>query len=99
MTQLKYIQPEQADTIRAVINACLKHEPEGFFKVYDTESFVIKSRSAEKILEALDGGDEEAGLNFYANGKCLGWFGVLPYEDDCIFDHSDNEFCNNIMKE
>lgn len=100
MIQYKYITPEQAAAIRKVINACLKAQPTGYFKVYDTEQFVIKSSNAEDILEAIDGGDEEIGLNFYADKKCLGWFGVLPYEDpdSVVYDCSDNEFCKTVLE-
>lgn len=96
MIKTKYIDREQAQTIYKVIVKGL--ETTDFVKVYDTESFVIKSNNPDEILNAIDGGDEETGLNFYKDKKCVGWVGVLPYEepDSVIFDHSDNEFCHSI---
>lgn len=94
MISTKYIDKEQAQKIYKIIVKGL--ETSDFVKVYDTESFVIKSKDADKIIDALDGGDEEAGLNFYKGGVCVGWVGILPYEEDVIYDHSDNEFCHSI---
>lgn len=71
-----------------------------YIVVQDTEMMVIKSNDVTAILNAIDGGDEEIGINCYdADKKCLGWFGVYPFEDadDAIFDYSDNKFCNKVI--
>ncbi len=94
----KYIPSNNEAVIRTLIANCNKQFPEVMFKVFDTESLVIATNDVDKIIDAIDGGDEEIGINCYdREGNHLGWFGVLPYEaEDIIFDHSDNEFCDTV---
>lgn len=96
----KYIQQENADLIKKLLEACNDERENISFKIYDTESCVIYSRNIDKIIDALDGGDEEVGINIIEREtkNYIGWFGVFPYEEteDMIFDHSDNDFCNNV---
>ena len=98
----KYIPQENADVIAKLINTCKSLNPEIIFKIYDTECLVYKSKNAdtETILNEMDGGDEELGINCYIDGKCCGWFGIMPYEDtdSVIYDYSDNEFTNRVME-
>ena len=72
----------------------------GGHKVRDTEELVIKSSDIDEIIAAIDGGDEEIGINaFGQDGKILGWFGILPYEaTDIVFDYSANAFCDSVME-
>lgn len=95
-----YIPEENAKVIRKLLTECKKENPELFFHIWDTESKIVKTKDIDKAIEAIDGGDEEIGINCYgADKNCLGWFGILPYEDDAecvIYDHSDNYFCNSI---
>lgn len=95
-----YISEENANLIKKLLEACNDERENISFKIYDTESCVIYSRNIDKIIDALDGGDEEIGINIIDRDtkNCLAWFGIFPYEDfDCVvFDHSDNDFCNNI---
>lgn len=97
----KYIPEENAKLIKKLLEVCNNERENISFRIYDTESCVIYSRDIEKIIDALDGGDEEIGINVIdrETKSALGWFGVLPYEDVeyMIFDHSDNDFCNNVF--
>lgn len=100
---MTYIEFENEQVIRMLIEICFREYPDGVFEVRDTEGFVCKTRKADSILNEIDGGDEEIGLNFYdGHGKFLGWFGILPYEEDpdcIIFDMSDNKFCEKVMEQ
>ena len=79
--------------------SCKKAVPDVVFKVMDTEELVIKSSDVDEIIAAIDGGDEEIGINvFDSTKKCLGWFGIFPYEaEDIVFDSSANAFCDKVM--
>lgn len=98
----KYIPQENADLITKLINVCKSIHPEISFRVYDSEDLIYKSKTpdAELILNEMDGGDEEIGINCYLDGKNIGWFGLLPYEDEdsVIYNHSDNEFANKVYE-
>lgn len=100
MTQ--YIPQENADLIIKFMKTCEEIHSNIAFKVYDTECCVIYTRRIEKIIDEIDGGDEEFGFNVIdrETKEVLGWFGVLPYEDKdgVIFDHSDNDFCEKVWK-
>lgn len=101
MFETKYIPSENAEKITELLNKCKEEYPEMIFYIYDTESFVCKSQNTDKILEKIDGGDEEIGINCWVNGKMIGWFGCFPYEepDSIFFDCRDNDFCNKIYRE
>ena len=108
MFETKYIPSENAEKIIELLNKCKEEYPEMIFYIYDTESFVCKSQNPDKILEEIDGGDEEIGINCWVNGEnswvngeMIGWFGCFPYEepDSIFFDCSDNNFCNKIYRE
>lgn len=101
MFETKYIPSENAEKIIELLNKCKEQYPEMIFYIYDTESFVCKSQNPDKILEEIDGGDEEIGINCWVNGEMIGWFGCFPYEepDSIFFDCSDNNFCNKIYRE
>ena len=101
MFETKYIPSENAEKIIELLNKCKEQYPEMIFYIYDTESFVCKSQDPDKILEEIDGGDEEIGINCWINGEMIGWFGCFPYEepDSIFFDCSDNNFCNKIYRE
>ena len=94
----KYIPEENANKIRTLINVCKSIHPKISFQVYDSDDLIYKSKTpdAELILNEMDGGDEEIGINCYLNDKNIGWFGLLPYEDEdsVIVNASDNDFCS-----
>ena len=93
----KYIPQENTETILKLLNKCLELEPNIKFHILDTEGYVGKSRNPEKIIQAIDGGDEELGINCMIDEECIGWFGILPYEEyDIVYDCSDNNFCNYV---
>lgn len=97
----KYISQENADLIKRLMELCKEERDNILFKVYDTESCVTFTRNIDKVIDEIDGGDEEIGINIIEREtkNNLAWFGVLPYEEKTymIFDHSDNDFCNNVM--
>lgn len=95
----EYIPENNEKTIRNLLMSCKKAVPGVVFKIWDTEELVIKSSDIDEIITAIDGGDEEIGINvFDSTKKSLGWFGILPYEaEDIIFDHSANAFCGRVM--
>lgn len=100
MIETKYIPSENAEKIIELLNKCKEEYPEMIFYIYDTESFVCKSQNPDEILEEIDGGDEEIGINCWVNKEMIGWFGCFPYEepDSIFFDCSDNNFCRKIME-
>lgn len=95
----EYISEKNEKTIRNLLVSCKKAVPDVVFKVMDTEELVIKSSDVDEIIAAIDGGDEEIGINvFDSTKKCLGWFGIFPYEaEDIVFDSSANAFCDKVM--
>lgn len=95
----EYIPENNEKTIRNLLMSCKKAAPDVVFKIWDTEELVKKSSDIDEIIAAIDGGDEEIGINvFDSTKKSLGWFGILPYEaEDIIFDHSANAFCDRVM--
>ena len=95
----EYISEKNEKTIRNLLVACKKAVPDVVFKVMDTEELVIKSSDVDEIIAAIDGGDEEIGIHvFDSTEKCLGWFGIFPYEaEDIVFDSSANAFCDKVM--
>lgn len=95
----EYISEKNEKTIRNLLVSCKKAVPGVVFKVRDTEELVIKSSDVDEIIAAIDGGDEEIGINvFDSTKKCLGWFGIFPYEaEDIVFDSSANAFCDKVM--
>lgn len=97
----KFIPEENAKVIRKLLKLCKERKPSVVFDVLDTESRVIVTKNIEKVIEAIDGGDEELGINCFENRDYYGWFGILPYEelDGVVFDNSDNEFCESITRQ
>lgn len=95
----EYISEKNEKTIRNLLVSCKKAVPDVVFKVMDTEGLVIKSSDVDEIIATIDGGDEEIGINvFDSSKKCLGWFGIFPYEaEDIVFDFSANAFCDKVM--
>ena len=97
----KYIPQENTDRLLAVLRKSSELHSNVIFKVYDTESHVINTRKPEKVIESIDGGDEEICILFYdkENDLQLGTLGVLPYEEDGVgFDCSDNNFLKEILQ-
>lgn len=95
----KFISKDNKQQIRQLLEICKKEKDGIIFTVWDTEEKIIKTADPDKIIDEIDGGDEEIGINCYNKSGFLGWFGVLPYEDeDIIFNHTDNAFCNNVMR-
>jgi len=95
----KYIPQENAKTILKLMNKCLEVNSNIKFHILDTEGYVGKSKNPEKIIQAIDGGDEELGINCMVGEDCIGWFGILPYEEnDIMYDCSDNEFCLKVCQ-
>lgn len=95
----KFISKDNEQQIRQLLEICKKEKDGIIFTVWDTEEKIIKTADPDKIIDEIDGGDEEIGINCYNKSGFLGWFGVLPYEDeDIIFNHTDNAFCNNVMR-
>ena len=95
----EYISEKNEATIRNLLVSCKKSVPGVVFKVRDTEELVIKSSDVDEIIAAIDGGDEEIGINvFDSTKKYLGWFGIFPYEaEDIVFDSSANSFCDRVL--
>ena len=103
MFETKYIPQENAKVIYKLLECCKRYNPKMYFEILDTEDLVYSSKkpNLDEMIKTLDGGDDEFGINCYVDGKYLGWFGILPYEDsECVvFDCSDNEFCMGITDE
>jgi len=71
------------------------------FIVRDTEALVIKSGEINEIIAAMEGGDEEFGIECYdAENKRMGWFLIILANEveEVIADYSDNDFCERIWK-
>lgn len=98
MIETKYIPQDNAEVIYRLLELCKEKEPNVCFDVLDTEEQVCKSKDSERVLNDIDGGDEDIGINCFVNGEYLGWFGLFPYEDpeSMIYDYSDNEFCKDV---
>lgn len=96
--ETKYITKENAELIVKLLKTCEEVHPNVAFKVRDTEECVIYTRNIEKIIYEMDGGDEEFGITVVdrETKERLGWFGVLPYEEDVVCDHTDNEYCDTV---
>lgn len=96
--ETKYILQETADQIIRFMEICKEVHPNIAFKVRDTEGCVIYTRNIEKVIFEIDGGDEEFGFNIIdrQTKEVLGWFCILPYEEDFICDCSDNDFCKEV---
>lgn len=102
MIETKYIPQENAHKLLDLLYRAKELRSNVIFKVYDTESHVINTRKPEKVIESIDGGDEEVCILFYdkENDLQLGNLGVLPYEEDGVgFDYSCNDFMERIMNE
>lgn len=95
----EYISEKNEKTIRTLLVSCKKAVQDVVFKVMDTEGLAIKSSDVDEIIATIDGGDEEIGINvFDSSNKCLGWFGIFPYEaEDIVFDSSANAFCDKVI--
>lgn len=95
----KYISEDSERQICRLLEICKQEKSDITFTICDTEGIVAKTVESNKVIEEIDGGDEDIGINCYNKNGFLGWFGILPYEDeDIIYDHSDNAFCNNVMR-
>jgi hypothetical protein len=96
--ETKYIPQETADQIIKFMEICEEVHPNIAFKVIDTEGCAIYTRNIEKVISEIDGGDEEFGFNIIdrQTKDVLGWFCILPYEEDFICDYSDNDFCKEV---
>lgn len=102
MIETNYIPQENAQELLDLLYRAKELHSNVIFKVYDTESHVINTRKPEKVIESIDGGDEEVCVLFYdkENDLQLGGLGVLPYEEDGVgFDHSNNDFMKRVMNE
>lgn len=87
--------------IETLLKTCKKHAPTCIFRIYDSEAPVIKTGDIKKALDAIDGGDDFAGIDVYENKELLGEFYCQPYgdEDEVIYDHTANEFCERVFDE
>lgn len=92
----EYISQENADRLYRI----LSRASGCYFKVYDTGSHVITTTCPEKLIMAIDGGDEEVRVEIYdhSEGVHRGTMYLLPYEEDSIpYDYSDNAFMNDLL--
>lgn len=93
----EYIPQENADRLYQILtraNGC-------YFKVYDTDSHVITTRFPEKLISAIDGGDEEIRVEIYdrSTREFQGIMCLLPYDcpDSVPYDYSDNAFMKKLL--
>lgn len=93
----EYISQENADRLYRILNrasAC-------YFKVYDTESHIITTRFPEKLIMAIDGGDEYICIEIYEQSERVyrGSLYLMPYddEDSIPYDWSDNAFMDKLL--
>jgi hypothetical protein len=86
--------------IKQLLETCKAAAPSCVFKIYDSEAFVIKTADISAALAAMDGGDDVAEITVKDGKTVLGWFACMPYgdEDEAIFDHADNDFCDTVCK-
>lgn len=92
----EYIPQENADKLHQI----LKRASGCYFKVYDTESHVITTKFPDKLIAAIDGGDEEIRVEIYDHSKSVyhGTLCLLPYEEDSMpYDYSDNAFMKKLL--
>lgn len=103
MIETNYIPQENAQELLDLLNRAKDlHEGVLRFKVYDSEGPVISTLNPIRVINEIDGGDEEVSIKFvdYESKKYLGIVFNLPYEQDGIaFDYSDNEFIERLMNE
>lgn len=93
MIKLEYIPTENAKAFEYLLESCKRLEPLCHFVLNDSEGNSIKSRNIDELLKEMDGGDEEYCLEVYKAKELLGWFGILPYEDDGVaYDYGLNQF-------
>lgn len=80
-----------------------KAQEDIYFVVRDSESTIVKSADPYKVADEMIGYDDELGINIHSkeSKKYLGWLGILTCEaiDEMVYDHSDNELCDEIFKE
>ena len=101
---LKYIDEEIANGIVNLLQVCKEQDDDIVFKVYDTESYVGKSADIDAVMNMIDGGDEQVSIHcciLADNGHLvedLGWFGIMPYEYDWLYNYKDCEFCERVEK-
>lgn len=92
----EYISQENADRLYRILNRASGC----YFKVYDTESHIITTRFPEKLIMAIDGGDEEVRIEIYDHAERVyrGTLYLLPYEEDSMpYDWSDNAFMDKLL--
>lgn len=103
MIETKYIPQENVHKLLDLLyRAKDLHEGVLRFKVYDSEGPVISTLNPIRVINEIDGGDEEVSIKFvdYESKKYLGIVFNLPYEQDGIaFDYSNNEFIERLMNE
>lgn len=103
MIETKYIPQENVHKLLDLLYRAKElHEGVLRFKVYDSEGPVISTLNPIRVINEIDGGDEEVSIKFvdYESKKYLGIVFNLPYEQDGIaFDYSDNEFIERLMNE
>ena len=87
--------------IKQLLEICKAVAPSCVFKIYDSEAFVAKTADVSAALAAMDGGDDIAEITVKDGKTVLGWFACMPYgdEDEAIFDHAANEFCERVFAE
>lgn len=101
---LKYIDEGIANGIANLLRVCKELNNDIVFKIYDSESFVGKSRDIDTILNMLDGGDEYISIHcciLADNGHLvedLGWFGIAVGETDWLYNYKDCAFCTQVEK-
>lgn len=108
MIETKHIPQENTRVIYKLLELCKEKEPNVIFELSGgkilsnnhshRDSSVYKSSNPEVIISEMDRGDEELGIKCMIGGDCIGYFGILPYEDSesMIFVFSDTEFCTQI---
>lgn len=108
MITTKYIPQENADKILKLLLKAKEicGQDLGFWLRSDDCETSVKTRNPEKVIDEMDGVDDNFGINFMGKivpesdaRECLGWFYITPYEDeDCVIcNYSDNEFCRKLV--
>lgn len=102
MLETKYIPVENGNKIVSILNKCLELNPNLKFHIItdDNGDLIYNGNNPEKAVYEMDGLDCNFGVNCMNKEKCIGWFFFTPYEDEdeIVCDHTDNEFCKEVLK-
>lgn len=85
--------------LNALMQACKEVLPDCRFALYDTENATMQTENPQCVIDEMQGGDEEYGLEVYdstSQYQCT--FYLLPYEEeDMIFDYNSNQIADQIF--